>query len=249
MIYLIKLNHYFHIKSIHLVQIIILVVVFLLNVSHQVEIHWISYKNWIEILDPNSSKFWIKNYGKTIQNLSESFLFINKINQNSLGEYQCLSSNENINLNITKSNLLSHRLPFDKTSNLYIEFISSINQLKLGGNILINCSSTDQTLVQWLETKNLNGIIRNNSYLHIPKFSTKHFDYYYCSNKNSQKILSLSPNLFELIQNINSDKQIINKYNTSFIEIIKGKYVGDNITLICRIGRGEVLFDLIWFSK
>jgi hypothetical protein len=37
---------------------------------------------------------------------------------------------------------------------------------------------------------------------------------------------------------MNLPKQKINKYNTSFIEIIKGKYVGDNITLICRIGGG-----------
>jgi transcription elongation factor len=44
---------------------------------------------------------------------------------------------------------------------------------------------------------------------------------------------------------MNLRKKNFNKYNTSFVEIIKGKYVGDNITLICRIGRGEVLFDLI----
>lgn len=102
--------------------------------------------------------------------------------------------------------------------------------------------------MEWLPNKKINGIIRNNSYLHIPKFSTKHFNYYYCSNKNTQKILSLSPYLFELIQNSNLEEKNLNQYNTSIIEIIKGKYVGDNITLICRIGRGknEFLFEFIF---
>lgn len=169
-----------------------------------------------------------------IKNISESFLFINKITENTLGQYQCLSSNENLDITLTKSTF-----PSDKTSNLHIEFISSINQLKLGGNILINCSSTDHTSVEWLETKQINGIIRNNSYLSIPKFSKKHFNYYYCKNQNTQKILSLSPYLFQLIENRNTEKINPNIYNTSFIEIYKGKYIGDNITLICRIGRGK----------
>jgi hypothetical protein len=186
-----------------------------------------------------------------LKNISESFLLINKLTRNNLGQYQCLSSNEkhqlSIEFPITQSNLHSQIFPLEKTSNLHIEFLSSINQLKLGGNILINCSSSDQTPVQWLATKQIHGIHRNYSYLHIPKFSKQHFDYYYCSNRQTQKILSLSPNLFQLL---NPPKEDFNKYNTSSIEIIKGKYVGDNITLICRIGRGKKnLFGFIFQIK
>jgi hypothetical protein len=210
---------------------------------------FISSKILTQILDPNSSKFWIKQHGKSIQNISQSFLLINKLHQQNIGQYQCLSSNEtkssSISFNITQSNLLSHKFPFDKTSNLQIEFLSSIHQLKLGGNILINCSSSDQTPVQWLANQQINGITRNNSYLHISKFSTKHFNYYYCNNQKAQKMLSLSPNLFALL---NLEKKDLNKYNTSLIEMIQGKYVGDNITLICRIGRGKQYFSLIFLT-
>src|SRR5437763_3072257 len=110
---------------------------------------------------------WIKQRGKLIKNISNSFLFINKLNRYDIGQYQCLSSNENkqlsIYFNITQSNLLYHKFPLEKSSNIHIEFLSSINQLKLGGNILLNCSSFDQTEVQWLENKQINGIIINNS--------------------------------------------------------------------------------------
>lgn len=186
------------------------------------------------ILEPTSSKFWIKNEEDFSQNISQSFLFINKITENNFGHYQCLSSNENLHINLTKS-----QFPSDKTSNLHIEFLSSIKQFKLGGNILLNCSSSDHTPVEWLETKQINGIIRNNSYLSIKKFSPKHFNYYYCKNSNTQKFIRLSPDLFQLIENENPKKNKFNKYNTSFIEVIQGKFIGDNITLICRIGGGK----------
>jgi hypothetical protein len=127
----------------------------------------------------------------------------------------------------------------ETNSNLHIEFQSSINQLKLGGNILINCSSSSNTTVRWVLNKQLNGIIINNSYLHIPIFSNHHFGYYQCVNENTKKILILSPTLFESVQNFNLEKTKLAKYNKSSIEIIKGKYIGDNITLICRVGRGN----------
>ncbi|CAF4874115.1 unnamed protein product, partial [Rotaria sp. Silwood2] len=43
----------------------------------------------------------------------------------------------------------------------------------LGGNILINCSSSDKKPVQWLLNKQIDGIVLNNSYLNIPKFTNK----------------------------------------------------------------------------
>jgi hypothetical protein len=82
----------------------------------------------------------------------------------------------------------------------------------------------------------------NNSYLNIRRFSNQHFGYYYCLNNNVQKSLALSPNLFEFIKNSNLPKQDLSKYKRSVIEILKGKYVGDNITLICRIGQGKQIF-------
>lgn len=173
--------------------------------------------------------------------MSDSFLLINKVTSKTLGQYQCLSSNDKqhstLDFLIRQSDLHSGTLPLDKTSPLHIEFLSSLSQLKLGGNILINCSSSDQKSVQWVSTKTIPGISYNGSYLHIPKFANQHFDYYYCRNGHTQKILSLSPHIFQLF---NSPKEDLNKYKASMIEIIKGKYVGDNITLICRIGRGKL---------
>ena len=184
---------------------------------------------------------WYKQDGQSVKNISESFLLINKLTRNNLGQYQCLSSNDkhqsSIDFPIVESDLRSQKFPSDKTSHLQIEFLSSLNQLKVGGNILINCSSSDQTPVQWFPTKSIAGVVYNRSILQIPKFSKRHFDYYYCRNGNTQKILSLSPHIFQLF---NAPKEDLNKYNTSLIEIIKGKYVGDNITLICRIGRGNI---------
>ncbi|CAF4850575.1 unnamed protein product, partial [Rotaria sp. Silwood2] len=109
----------------------------------------------------------------------------------------------------------------------------------LGGNILINCSSSDKKPVQWLLNKQIDGIVLNNSYLNIPKFTNNHFDYYHCVSNNERKYLVLSPSLFEFVTKINLPKINPNKYDKSFIEIIQGKYIGDNITLICRIGRGN----------
>lgn len=194
----------------------------------------------MQYLDPNASISWIKQNGQSLENISDSFLLINKLTRNTLGQYQCLSSNDkhqsSIDFPIVESDLRSQTFPSDKTSHLHIEFLSSLNQFKLGGNIVLNCSSSDRTSVQWYPTKTLAGVVYNRSYLHIPKFSKQHFDYYYCRNGNTQKILSLSPHLFQLFH---APKEDLNKYNTSLIEIIKGKYVGDNITLICRIGRGK----------
>jgi len=140
-----------------------------------------------------------------------------------------------MNFYLKSSDLQSQRFPLDQTSDLHIEFLSSINQLKLGGRLLINCSSSDGTPVQWY-TKLKPGIQIQDSYLSIAKFSSKHFDYYYCRNSRAQKILRLSSQLFDLA---NQRKPTIQKHNISFIEIQQGKYVGDNITLVCHDGRGR----------
>jgi hypothetical protein len=202
------------------------------------------YRNrfFLQILDSNDSKIWIKQQGKLTKNTSKSFLFINKLSRKDLAHYQCLSSNETIYFNITRSNLLTRTFPLESKSNIHIEFLSSINQMKLNGNILINCSSSDQTPVRWLLNKQINGIIINNSYLHIPKFSNNHSNFYDCVNKNTRKVLVLSPILFNLIQTFNLRRTNLIQLNKSSIEIIQGKYIGDNITLICRIGRGSRYF-------
>ena len=89
----------------------------------------------------------------------------------------------------------------------------------------------------------MNGIMIDHSYINIPKFSKHHFGYYHCENENLRKTLVLSPKLFELIRNVSVQQRNQIKYNRSFIELIKGKYVGNNITLICRIGRGHSYFS------
>ncbi|CAF4358990.1 unnamed protein product, partial [Adineta steineri] len=171
------------------------------------------------------------------------FLFINKLSREHIAHYQCLSSYKNqqssIDFNITRLNLLTHVFPLEDTSNIRIEFLSSINQMKLNGNILINCSLSDGTPGQWRINKQINGIIINNSYLKIPKFSTEHFNLYYCVNNSTQKILSLSEILFDSITNYIQT-------NDSFIEMIQGKYIGDNITLICRIGQDISQGKVVW---
>ncbi|CAF3522929.1 unnamed protein product [Rotaria socialis] len=200
--------------------------------------------------DPSITKLWIKKEENSIKNITETYLFIDKISHNDIALYECLSSNEHnqssINFNITRSNLRSHTFPFDNISNVHIQFLSSMNQMKLGGNILINCSSSDNTPVQWSLQRKIDGIIINDSYLNIPKFSTNHFDYYYCVNKNVRRLLVLSPSLFESTKEFNSRKRNAVKYNSSFIQIINGKYIGDNITLICRIGQDIPQGKVVW---
>ncbi|CAF3609191.1 unnamed protein product [Adineta steineri] len=193
--------------------------------------------------NPDISKIWIKHRKKFTKNITKPFLFINKLSREHIAHYQCLSSYKNqqssIDFNITRLNLHTHVFPLEDTSNIRIEFLSSINQMKLNGNILINCSSSDGTPGEWRINKQINGIIINNSYLKIPKFSTEHFNLYYCANNSTQKILSLSEILFDSITNYIQT-------NDSFIEMIQGKYIGDNITLICRIGQDISQGKVIW---
>ncbi|CAM4742403.1 unnamed protein product [Rotaria magnacalcarata] len=200
--------------------------------------------------DPSITKLWIRKEENSIKNITETYLFIDKISQKDIALYECLSSDEHnqssINFNITRSNLRSHTFPFDNISNVHIEFLSSMNQMKLGGNILIKCSSSDNTPVRWSLQREIDGIIINDSYLNIPKFSTNHFDYYYCVNKNVQRLLVLSPSLFESAKEFNSRKQNAVKYNRSSIQIINGKHIGDNITLICRIGQDIPQGKVVW---
>lgn len=178
-----------------------------------------------------------------VKNISETYLFINQINRNDIAPYECVSTHENnqapIHFNISNSNLRSHNFPLDSNSHLHIEFLSPMSQMKLGGNILINCSSSDNTPVYWSLQREIDGIVINNSYLNILRFTNDHFDYYYCFNKNLQKLLVLSPSLFDIIKNFNSQQTHSLKHAKSAIEIIQGKYIGDNITLICRIGQGN----------
>ena len=180
---------------------------------------------------------------------------IEKIKRADLGHYECLSSPNNtqstVAFDLKRSDLLAHRFPPETTSGLRIEFQSSINQLKFGGKVLINCSSSDKSSVQWIldqKAKRIVTVVRNSS-LSIPKFSASHFGYYRCANKRSQKLLVLSTTVFELVKQFNLPKPTVTKYNRSVIEIIRGKYIGDNITLICRIGQGRLFSSSDWISR
>ncbi|UJR25590.1 hypothetical protein I4U23_006934 [Adineta vaga] len=200
--------------------------------------------------DPNISTIWIKRSNSFIRNITQSFLFLNKLSRKDIAQYQCISMNTTkplfIDFNITQTNLLTHTLPIERTSDLHIEFLSSINQLKLNGNILLNCSSTNQTSIRWISNHSNNEILINNSYLHIRKFSIDHFNSYQCINDHTQKSISLSRILFDSINNFNIHNKQFIQPNNSMIEIIQGRYIGDNITLICRIGQDISHGKVVW---
>ena len=235
----------FHFKSIRRVSITVWVDAFSSNAYHQVgrlsplalSCHPHPHT------DPNNTQRWVKQRPKVSKSLSERFLWLDKINRKDYARYQCLSTSPNqsasLDFPLNRGNLLSYTFPSELVSSLHIEFQSSINQLKLGGHIQISCSSWDDTPVRWLFNKQTDGVFVNDSYLSIDNFSIQHYGYYQCENDQARKTLALSPTLLDLIQSFDAKQKHPAKYNISFIEIIRGKFVGDNITLICRIGQGK----------
>ena len=199
------------------------------------------------MIDSNLSPEWRKYRNNSTEILSTNFLVINRIKQTDLGRYECFTSDDNSSSSLTfdlkRSELFARRFPSKLTSLIRIEFQSSINQLKLGGTILLNCSSSDKTSVRWLIDQPSDGLTINQSSLSFSKFSPNHFNYYRCANEQTQKTLVLSPIIFDLVKQMNTVKKSLPKYNKSFIEILSGKYVGDNVTLICRIGQGNRHFS------
>lgn len=193
--------------------------------------------------DPSTSTQWIKERQNETSIIAERYLIIEKIGETDLARYRCLSPNEAeqspIEFRINKLDLNARRFPKELQTNLYIEFQSSINQFKSGGSLAFKCSSSDKTPVHWIVDRFTGNVHVNQSYLFIKKFNASHFGYYRCSNDKIHKLLLISPQLFNVIKNINSDKSNQIKYNRSFIEILQGNYIGDNVTLICRVGQGR----------
>lgn len=203
-----------------------------------------SEKKMNPILDPNITPQWIRYRTNLTETLSSSFLLISKINRMDLGRYECASLESDppssIRLDIKRYDLLSRRFPSNFTSNIQIEFLSLTNQLKLGGSILIKCASSDKSPVRWLvDQKSSESLKINQSLMSFSKFSPIDFNYYRCTDERTEKTLVLSPAIFDTVKQIYTPKPILSKYNRSFIEILRGKYVGDNLTLICRIGQGD----------
>ncbi|CAF1237105.1 unnamed protein product [Adineta ricciae] len=202
--------------------------------------------------NPSISTRWIKHTEKSIRNVSQSFLFFNKLTRKDIARYECISLNstkpQTIGFDVTEANLYMNDLPCRSKSTLQIDFLSSMTQLKLNGNILLNCSSPDNAPVQWMSNHSVHGIVVNNSYLHIPKFTAKHFGSYQCKNSHTQRFISISRTLFDSINNFDIHKMKVIQPNQSMIEIIQGKYVGDNITLICRLGYDIPHGKVVWLN-
>jgi hypothetical protein len=102
--------------------------------------------------DSNLLPQWAKQRGNRTQMLAKQFLIINRIKTSDLAHYRCLQNQSKfdsfIHIDVNRRDLLKHRLPVEHRTSLMIEFLSSINQLKLDGHIRINCSSSDGTSVR-----------------------------------------------------------------------------------------------------
>ncbi|CAF0853537.1 unnamed protein product, partial [Didymodactylos carnosus] len=211
--------------------------------------------------------------------VTDGNLLIQRLNKYDLGVYTCMGSNphgtsyksfeliaqdDHMRITNEQNGTMPDVTQNDGVSKIHFEFQSPLRELKLGGNVIVNCyldqnandTSLSWSLVSELDQKYLslpNNVYTDRSRLSFRNFSTKHFGSYQCeaqlSNGNRiQKILKFDAKTFSAIRNekYGKSQRPRLRFNTSFIDVRGKKQLGENIVMICRIGKDTPIGKIEW---